>query len=1405
MTHLFISYAHQDAAFVATLAQQLQATRIIAWYDTAGLRGGQAFTRELEKQIDAADALIVVVSPASNASEWVEKEIAYSLRQGKRIIPFCLEGKPPLALANLQYVSTFEELLAALKDAPMPRKPAAPTRALPTHELAIEFVGEKNAADDKPIPFSVSVAGTRMKMSGAFIAPLDDRILADIRWYLEMYPQWPSGPDYDRAQRIEANLPRWGEQLFASLFDGKARDIYRQFERKSDVAHVLTFTASEPRVLQLPWEILAEEGGFLFTKSISIRRGLPISLDAKESLRFDLPIRVLMVVSRPDDKDVGFLDPRSSARALLDALDELGSAVEVEFLRPPTLEALDNALRDQTFHIVHFDGHGVYRRDVGLGFLLFERGDHSLDMVDAQRFGALLNARNIPLVILDACQTAMQGAREFSSVAAKLIEAGVGSVIAMNYSVLVPTTRKFLAAFYRALADAQTISAATEAARRALLADNRRLKIYRNGKEEIVTLQDWFLPALYQQASDPALFAVGATLAVAHDRARASRAPTSSRGGFPDAPPHGFKGRARELLELERLMLPKQDADGREKPAHRVVILHGWGGQGKTALATEAAHWFVHTGLFERAAFVSFERGGGLELALGEIGNALVSDDFAIHAGDPIAAIENALCEKSALIVWDNFESLLPDGNAPLEENALRDLLAAGLRFARAGNSRLLITTRDPEIPHADYAPSQTAARRELTGLAAFDALALAQSILENEGINAPPRQDLERLLDFLGGHPLSLHLVVPQLRDYTPQKLIDEFDRLLPNFSHGAGKTKDKSLRVSLEFSLNRLDAATRARLPQLAVFQGGAFEPMIWNVTDFTEEEWARVRPQLARAALIRVENLPGIEQPYIHFHPTLAPYLSLTPGPSLVRDGGGVGVGVRYPRAYHALATQLVQADQKTPIQARSIVLRELANLRRALVLMLDAGEMDAAVDFATRIAMFLDYFGRWRERDEVMARVGATLVVAQPGGKLTKAEYLLASRQGKTLLSQGRAAEAEQVFRSLLARMDAGAEYETGYERVITLQFLGRCLEAQGKPSAAVEAYRNAFAAAEKLEQTNDVKRTAAVAHQDLADVLTDLGRYDEARNEYEASLEIKRQLADERGVAVSLGQLGTLALAQGNLKEAHERYLAALTAFHNLGEEQSEAILWHQLGMVAQEAREWGEAERCYKESLKLKERFGDTAGAARTCNQLAIVAVSAGRPADAERWFRRAIELFEQLKMQRELATGANNLADLLLAQGRLDEAESLAQRAREIKETLDVSSEPWTTYSILARIADKRAVEDPAHSAGRAEDVRAWRRKEQASFAAFAGSAQQIAQWQPRIAAVVAAARGNVEAQQAVEQLCAQMEQTDWKNLAAAFRRILAGERDYEALAEGQNHIAALVVRNIINELRNE
>jgi len=1337
-------------------------------------------------------------------------------------------------------------------------------------EITLRFakIENKDADFDVPVPMTVHYDDSDTE-SFEFANPLTDKALTELRWYIERYYYWPQGPDYIRAAELEKGLREMGSALFDAVFK-KSPDALRLFERMMahrDDGATLTIDSTEPRILRLPWELIADEGGYLFSKKpqVNVRRRLHKVAKAQQHA-FDLPARVLMVISRPDE--AGFIDPRSSAEPMLDALDELGDQVIVEFLRPPTLATLTRRLRDPRLppvHVVHFDGHGVYDKGIGLGFLLFEDDEHKKDLVDAERLGSLLNECGIPLMILDACQSSMPDDRNpFASVAARLIESGVGGVVAMNYSVLVETSKRITKHFYKAMADGQSVSVALDVARLELLMDTKRLTLHRGEDTQTISLQDWFVPVLYQQAielvpfkphSVPSAVELRTNSAVetpqvgvsirdgntqvggditGRDNVRvnigdvadnanvnvsikvedrpSSLVPsavelrTSGHGqkkrvrvrvGFPTPPQHGFHGRARELLNLERAF-----AD------HHIVVLHGYGGQGKTALATHAAQWFTRTGLFERAMFLSFESGAGLEWAINTLGEALVSDDFRSHTdmNKKIAMLSESLATTPTLIVWDNFESIMAKGDVPLPADELKTLLDAGAQWLglndgdeRGGGdtvrSRLLITTRDVSFESQTYQPSKRCKHIPLSGLESADAMELAAEILTARDVPRPPRESLARLLNFLGGHPLSIQLVLPALRD-TPdvEEMIANFETLLPGFTQGAGVERNESLNVSLRFSLRRLGAGAQEALPRLAVFQGGALENNLLSITEIDKDVWAVIKPELANASLIRIEEIDGVTVPYIHFHPTLVPYLRQSDQPSTLSQSP---LAIRYWQSYFSFANFLYQTDSQSPLQARALAVREMPNLRRALRMAIEAGAVDEAVDFATRINRFLDNFGRWRERDEVIKEVGSLKLEVESGG-ITKAEYLRESGRGEVLLQQGRAGEAERVFRALLARLEMGAKDEWGYGRTVTLHWLGRCLKAQGKPSVAAEHYRAALKLAETLEQTKNVHREMSVTHTDLADVLRDMGQYAEAEAEYNLALGIMREIDDDRSVAAILRQLGTLARKQNKPLEARKRYIEAQRFFHQLGETLEEAKGWHLLGSMDLEGGDLESAERNYKEALSLYEAINDYPNRSMTLNQLAIVAKGAGRLDEAERWYMRAIEMDEQLGNPKEIAPDYNNLADLLLAQNRLDEAERYAHKAREIDETLDLSVEPWKDYYILAQIAAKR---------GKQDEARGWRRKEQETFAAFAGNSQVVEQFSDLINAVVRAANGDEQAKRFVEDQCLKMQagSDNWKKTANAIRKLVVGERNTDLLTDDLYQQNALIIRRILGMLRGE
>src|SRR5262249_55566464 len=144
--------------------------------------------------------------------------------------------------------------------------------------------------------------------------------------------------------------------------------------------------------------------------------------------------------------------------------------------------------RHEPFDVVHFDGHGVYDKQYGLGALCFEHPDDHDKLekrrhqsIDAQKLAAIVRDHRAGLLFLEACQSAAEQ-NPSNSVAAKMLEEGVPSVVAMSHSVLVKTARRFVKAFYAELALGSRVGRAMLVGQQALFADNIRGKIMGAGE-----------------------------------------------------------------------------------------------------------------------------------------------------------------------------------------------------------------------------------------------------------------------------------------------------------------------------------------------------------------------------------------------------------------------------------------------------------------------------------------------------------------------------------------------------------------------------------------------------------------------------------------------------------------------------------------------------------------------------------------------------------------------------------------------------------------------------------------------------------------------------------------------------------------------------------------------------------
>ncbi len=1278
---------------------------------------------------------------------------------------------------------------------------------MPATELVLRFPG--------PDQVSVAYDGTDSGQF-AFTNPVADKDRSDIRWYVETYGAHSlADPDDAEARRIQARLPEIGKKLFGAVFSSMdALQPFLDF-RKNEAEHrVLTIDTQSAAILSLPWELLHDPTGiFLFKEDphISVRRRISGATGGRApfAIRPKRQLHLLFVVSRPTD--AGFIDPRTDPRAVLDALEQHAPGrVTWEVLRPPTIDTLAERLKDRNqtpVDILHFDGHGVFtqvseqdaERDphrfgksihseiqrerlargapeakapTGIGFLLFEKEDGSGHLISAQDLAENLFRARVGLVVLSACQTAAldREGDPMASVAGRLTSTGIPAILAMTHSVLAVTTKALFGRFYRSLAQGKGIAEALDDARAWLANNPEKFEVRRGDRRRMLKLHDWFLPALFHAGADTPLLTGDAET----ELQTGIQAPGPVHNLRP-AHESGFFGRRRELWNIER-WLAAPGASGTRR-----LSITGFGGQGKTELAQEAGRWLLRTGLFERAVFVDFSQvqsDDPLSVAVSTIG-AVLGETLA-----DAAAAGRALGTAPTLLILDNLETVPPQG--------LTELLDAAAHWSGQGQTRLLLTSRTPDFNHPQYAIQGTRLHRRIAldglGSAAYpdDALdwfaALVSLPGADEDLEIPPpnREELIDLFDRVAFHPLSIAVLAQQLRTRTARQLGERLTALLDDQSVSgmASPGTPASLIASVRLSLDRLTETQRASLGRLGVFQGGAFEDDLLAITELGDP-WPGLRQQLESAALIEAERIPGVIPPFLRFHPTLAPLLWAG-----LDTEEQARLELAHRQCYYALANFLYHSDSKSPDQARAIAWRELPNLLHAVDRALESGD-ETAVDFVDSVNRFLKIFGRTRESAALARRA------EQASGAVgSDAWFMAQTGRGEQLLDAGQAAKAAECFGAILHALGESPSYRL----TLTLVRLGRCYRAGGRLDLAEAQYRRGIAVTESLDPGDWAKREHGGLHIDLGNVLANQGQFPEARAAYELALQVMDSLGDERTLGVIQVQLGSLALSEGDLTEAVRRYQEALTLSQRLREPTMEAAVQHQLGRVFETARQWEQAERHYRESAALKEKHGDLAGAARTWNQLAIVCVGSGRPEAAETWFRKAIEGGKATGDTPGLAKRLHNLANLLQQQpNRLAEARQLAEESLAIKRTLDPgAAEIWTTYSILAEIADRQS---------RPADAADYRRLARESKRRFAGTAHELKRHLPLIVGTVKAL-GNPDLMQPFNAALSNMEAHGWTNLVAAIRKLLTGERDPEALCGPLDLEDSMIVETILQAL---
>lgn len=115
---IFVSYARVDQEFALRLAKALRGFGFDVWIDQLDIQAGKRWDREIEVALERCPAFLIVLSPASVASDNVLDEVNFALEHGKDIVPVLYQPcNVPFRLRRFQRVDFIGDESAAMNAA----------------------------------------------------------------------------------------------------------------------------------------------------------------------------------------------------------------------------------------------------------------------------------------------------------------------------------------------------------------------------------------------------------------------------------------------------------------------------------------------------------------------------------------------------------------------------------------------------------------------------------------------------------------------------------------------------------------------------------------------------------------------------------------------------------------------------------------------------------------------------------------------------------------------------------------------------------------------------------------------------------------------------------------------------------------------------------------------------------------------------------------------------------------------------------------------------------------------------------------------------------------------------------------------------------------------------------------
>ncbi|MEV8215066.1 DUF4062 domain-containing protein [Leifsonia sp. NPDC077715] len=573
----------------------------------------------------------------------------------------------------------------------------------------------------------------------------------------------------------------------------------------------------------------------------------------------------------------------------------------------------------------------------------------------------------------------------------------------------------------------------------------------------------------------------------------------------------------------------------------RLVTVLGPGGIGKTRLAIAAAGdmaaHFPDGSVFVDLAPVHDSAGltRALARALGvrDTGDAPLDDK-----------VTTALRDRRLLLVLDNFEQAL--AAAP----AVTALLAAAPGVAALVTSRSLLRVGGER----SY---------DLGPLPDGDAVALfverAHAVRPDFEVTASNAADVERICAALDRVPLAVELAAARIRVLPPAELARRLDRRLPLLVGGARDLpeRQRTLRATIDWSVQLLEPSERVALSRLGVFEGGFSLEAAESVVAATVDSGADDADTLScLAALVDnslVRQHDDVETPRFSLLATVREYAL----EQLEKEGALARTRDAHAAYYLALGDR---ADPELEGAGQHAWVMRLAddtgNLRAAVRHLLDQRDWERAAHLAWSLYVYWWVSGLLGEVRGWMER---PLASGDPLDDRTRAIALYFTQAIAFWQDHG-GTVVEKLTES--ADLFHRAEDPDGEALALISVALAMLASAEPDPTAA----DGAMATSLGLFRDGGDRWGQAMAHVMLGRVALLRQQVDAALAQFEESLTLARDNGDELGVTIAQHHRGWARLLLGDPAGATSDFAGCLALSVRLG--HVEGVAYGLEGMVA---------------------------------------------------------------------------------------------------------------------------------------------------------------------------------------------------------------------------------------------